>query len=187
MLIRHADPERDASACLAIYAPFVEGSAVSFEDEVPPLAEFTRRIERLSRTHAFLVGEDDGRIAGYAYSGTHRERPAYRWATECTVYIHPDYQRQGLGRALYTPLFELLEQQGYRMVLAGITTSNEGSIAMHRALGFEEVGVYRRIGWKAGAWQDVMWLGKQLGPDTFESSTPPSPGAPRRLPHPIKY
>jgi L-amino acid N-acyltransferase YncA len=186
MLIRHADPEHDASACLAIYAQFVEDSPTSFEDETPSLAEFAHRIERLNRTHAFLLGEDEGRVAGYAYAGTHRDRPAYRWATECTVYIHPDYHRMGLGRALYTPLFELLEQQGYRTVLAGITTPNPASIGLHTALGFTEVGVYRRIGWKAGAWRDVVWLEKQLGPDTFETEIPPSPGHPRRLTHPIR-
>ncbi|HTW12466.1 MAG TPA: GNAT family N-acetyltransferase [Solirubrobacteraceae bacterium] len=186
MLIRHADPEPDAPACLAIYTPFVVDSPVSFEDAPPSLHEFAARIERLNRTHAFLVAEDDGRIAGFAYAGPHRAREAYRWAVEATVYLHPDYHRQGLGRALYGPLFELLQRQGYRTVLAGIATPNPASHGLHRALGFEEVGVYRRIGWKAGAWRDVMWLAKQLGPDTDETQTPPSPGPPQRLAQPIE-
>jgi L-amino acid N-acyltransferase YncA len=187
MQVRHAEAERDAAACLDIYAPFVDDSPVSFEEQTPSLSDFTRRIERLTRTHAFLVADDDGRIAGYAYSGPHRDRPAYRWAAEATVYIHPEYHRRGIGRALYTPLFELLEQQGYRSVQAGVTVPNESSVGLHRACGFEDVGIYRRIGWKAGAWRDVLWMAKQLGPDTFESEPPPSPGAPARLAQPIEF
>jgi phosphinothricin acetyltransferase len=187
MLVRHAEAERDAPACREIYARFVDDSPVSFEEQTPSLAEFTQRIERLSRTHAFLVADDQGRIVGYAYSGPHRDRPAYRWASEATVYIDPDYHRRGIGRALYTPLFELLEQQGYRSVLAGITVPNEGSVGLHRALGFEDVGIYRRIGWKAGAWRDVLWMSKQLGTDTYEPHSPASPGAPVHLAQPIDF
>jgi L-amino acid N-acyltransferase YncA len=186
MQVRHADAERDAAACLDIYARFVDGSPVSFEEQAPSLSEFTLRIERLTRTHAFLVADDDGRIAGYAYAGPHRDRPAYRWATEASVYIDPDYHRRGIGRALYKSLFELLVQQGYRLVVTGITVPNDGSVGLHRACGFADVGIYKRIGWKAGAWRDVLWLAKQLGPDSFESEPPPSPGAPVRLARPIE-
>jgi phosphinothricin acetyltransferase len=187
MVIRHADPERDAPGCLEIYARYVLDTATSFEETVPGLSEFSQRIARVNRTHAYLVAEDDGRIAGYAYAGVHRERAAYRWTCECTVYIDPDYHRRGLGRALYTPLFELLERQGYRLMLAGITLPNDGSAGLHGALGFEEIGVYRRIGWKAGAWRDVLWMAKQLGPDTFETEQPPSPGPPQRLAAPLAF
>lgn len=185
MLIRHAEP-RDAVGCLDVYAPFVEGSPTSFEEQTPSLGEYTRRIERITRTHAFLVAEDDGVIAGFAYAGVHRERPAYRWAAEVTVYIGDGYRRRGLGRALYEPLFALLEEQGYRTLLAGITVPNDASIGLHLACGFEQVGVYRRIGWKAGAWRDVAWLARQLGPDTFEDAAPASPGSPVRLAQPIQ-
>jgi L-amino acid N-acyltransferase YncA len=187
MQVRHAVAERDAAACLDIYARFVDESPVSFEERAPSLPDFTQRIERLARTHAFLVADDDGRVGGYAYAGPHRDRPAYRWATEATVYVHPDYHRRGIGRTLYTHLFELLEQQGYRSVLAGITIPNDGSVGLHQACGFADVGVYRRIGWKAGAWRDVIWMAKQLGPDSFESEPPPSPGAPVHLPEPIEF
>ena len=104
---------------------------------------------------------------------------------EVSVYLGPGYRGQGLGRALYEPLFALLEQQGYRTLLAGISLPNPASVSLHRSLGFEEVGVYRRIGWKAGAWRDVIWLARQLGADTFEAATPASPGPPVRLVEPI--
>jgi L-amino acid N-acyltransferase YncA len=184
MLIRHAEAG-DAAGCLEIYAPFADGTAVSFEDRAPTLSEFEQRIARIARTHAFLVADDDRRIAGFAYAGVHRERPAYRWATEVSVYLASGYRGQGLGRALYEPLLALLEQQGYRTLLAGVSLPNPASVSLHRALGFEEVGVYRRIGWKAGAWCDVIWLARQLGADTFEAVTPPSPGPPARLVEPI--
>ena len=186
MLIRHANPD-DAAGCLDVYGPFADTTAVSFEDHAPSLSDFQHRIERISRTHAFLVAEDDDRIAGFAYAGVHRDRPAYRWSTEVSVYLSEDDRGKGLGRALYEPLFALLEAQGYRMLLAGISVPNPASMRLHTRLGFEEIGVYRRIGWKAGAWRDVVWLARQLGPDSFESETPPSPGSPVRLVAPIEF
>jgi L-amino acid N-acyltransferase YncA len=186
MLIRHADPTADAAGCLAVYGPFASNTAVSFEEEAPTLAEFEQRIQRLNRTHAFLVAEDDGEVAGFAYAGTHRERPAYRWSVEVSVYLGERYRGRGIGRALYEPLFLLLEEQGYRLMLAGISVPNPASVSLHKALGFEEIGVYRRSGWKAGAWRDVIWLGRQLGPDTHETDPPPSPGPPVRLAQPIE-
>lgn len=184
MLIRHATPE-DAAGCLEVYAPFADGTAISFEHEAPSLAEYTQRIIRVSRTHAFLVADDDGRIAGFAYAGTHRERLAYRWACEVSVYLHDDVRGRGLGRALYETLFALLEEQGYRTLLAGVTLPNPASVGLHRSLGFEEVGIYRRIGWKAGDWRDVMWLARRLGAETHETEMPPAPGPPVLLAEPV--
>jgi L-amino acid N-acyltransferase YncA len=185
MLIRHATPE-DAAGCLDIYGPFVDGTAVSFEHERPSESDYAHRIERVSRTHAFLVAEDDGKVVGFAYAGVHRERHAYRWASEVSVYLGPDHRGRGLGRALYEPLFALLQEQGYRMLLAGITLPNPASVGLHRSLGFQDIGVYRRIGWKAGSWRDVMWLARQLGHETEDPQEPPSPGAPARLAQPIE-
>jgi L-amino acid N-acyltransferase YncA len=185
MLIRHAAPD-DAAGCLDVYAPFANDTAVSFEHEAPAVADYAQRITRVNRTHAFLVAERDGTIAGFAYAGVHRERMSYRWTCEVSVYLGPEYRGQGLGRALYEPLFELLEQQGYRMLLAGISMPNSASVGLHESLGFEQVGVYRRIGWKAGDWRDVMWLARQLGPETHESELPPPPGPPARLSQPIE-
>lgn len=186
MQIRHADPETDAEGCVAVYAPFVDGSPVSFEDRPPTVAEYSRRIARLSRTHAFLVADDDGRVAGFAYAGPHRDREAYRWSCEATVYLDPAVHRRGLGRMLYSALFTLLEQQGYRTVVAGITVPNDASIGLHEACGFTQVGVFPRIGWKAGAWRDVAWLVRDLGPGPEAEPEPPPIGPPVRLPAPVE-
>jgi L-amino acid N-acyltransferase YncA len=185
MLIRHAAPE-DAAGCLSVYAPFANETAVSFEHKAPSVAEYEQRIKRVNRTHAFLVAEDRGTIAGFAYAGVHRERMSYRWTCDVSVYLGADFRGRGLGRALYEALFALLEQQGYRMMLAGISMPNPDSVGLHKSLGFNEVGVYSRIGWKAGDWRDVMWLARQLGPETHERKMPPPPGPPARLPQPIE-
>jgi L-amino acid N-acyltransferase YncA len=162
MQIRAADPDLDAAACAAIYAPFVAASATSFEEKPPDAAEFARRIERLSATHSFLIAEGERGVAGFAYGGPHRARPAYRWATEVSVYIDQRDQRRGMGRALYASLLPVLASRGYVTALAGITIPNPASVALHESLGFEPVGVYRQIGFKAGAWRDVGWWQKSL-------------------------
>lgn len=185
MRIRHATPE-DAAGCLAIYAPFADATPVSFEARAPTLEAFAQRIGRVSRTHAFLVAEEAGSVAGFAYAGVHRERDAYRWACEVSVYVAADARRRGLARALYGTLLELLERQGYRLALAGVSLPNAASERLHRALGFEPVGVYARIGWKAGAWRDVLWLARPLGADSADEQPPPSPGPPARLSQPIE-
>ena len=179
MLIRHADPDRDAEACAAIYRPFVTDGAVSFEAEPPDAAEVARRIAKLSATHPWLVAENDGDVVGYAYGCPHRERAAYRWTTEVSVYVGNGHHRRGVGRALYSALFGLLERQGYRLACAGITLPNDASLALHKSMGFEPVGVYRGIGWKAGAWHDVSWWQLQLAPQGREA--PDEPGPPVQL------
>ena len=180
MLIRHADPDRDAQACADIYAPFVIGSAVSFEAQPPSAEELGGRIARLSATHAWLVAEDDGNVVGFAYGCPHRERAAYRWATEVSIYLDGQHHRRGVGRTLYTALFELLGRQGYRVACAGIALPNDASLALHRSMRFQPIGVYRGIGWKGGAWWDVSWWQLQLGPQD-SSAELPEPGPPVRL------
>jgi L-amino acid N-acyltransferase YncA len=179
MLIRHADAALDAEACAAIYTPFVRDSAVSFEDDPPSATELQSRIAQLSSTHAWLVAEDQCNVVGFAYGCPHRDRAAYRWATEVSVYVDADHQARGIGRALYGALFRLLGRQGYRIACAGIALPNDASLALHRSMGFEPVGVYRGIGWKAGAWRDVSWWQLQLGPQ--DSAVPAEPGPPARL------
>lgn len=162
MVLRDASPG-DAAACAAIYAPYVTDTAISFEAQPPTVAEMGRRIAEAQLRHAWLVHEDDDGVRGYAYGVPYMAREAYRWSTAVSVYLHPDARGRGLGRALYTALFDRLAARGYRTALAGITLPNEASEGLHRALGFERVGVYRRVGWKLGGWRDVLWTQRPLG------------------------
>jgi phosphinothricin acetyltransferase len=181
MVIRHADPGRDGAGCAAIYAPYVRDSVASFEEREPSAEEFARRIELISRSHPWLVADDDGELAGYAYAAPHRERAAYRWAAEVAVNVAPHRRRQGIGRALYGALLPLLVRQGLRIVCAGITLPNDASVALHESFGMEPVGVYRRIGWKFGAWHDVGWWQGELAAPGADGRPPPEPGPPARL------
>jgi L-amino acid N-acyltransferase YncA len=160
--IRDADAARDAAACAAIYAPYVEGSPVSFEEEAPDAGEMAARIERYGAGHAWLVAEREGEVVGYAYATAFNERPAYRWSAFVSVYIAEGARGQGLGRALYLALFGRLRERGFRMACAGITLPNEASEGLHESLGFEQVGVNREIGFKEGAWRDVGWYQLKL-------------------------
>jgi L-amino acid N-acyltransferase YncA len=153
---------RDARACAAIYAPYVTDTAITFETEPPSAAEMQRRIEAYSAGHAWLVLVDGGRVVGYAYGAPMHSRPAYRWACEVSVYLEPGRRRTGAGRALYEALFARLAERGFRMAVAGMTLPNEASVGLHRAMGFEPVGTYRRIGFKHGAWHDVAWTQRPL-------------------------
>jgi phosphinothricin acetyltransferase len=152
----------DAPSLLAIYSPFVETTAVSFELEVPSLEEFTERIANALAGWQWLVAEQDGRCAGYAYGSSHRPRKAYRWSVEVSAYVHPDFHRRGIGRALYLELFRHLADRGYCNAYAGITLPNEGSVALHRSVGFELVGTFKSVGRKFARWHDVAWYQRAL-------------------------
>jgi len=179
-VLRHADPARDGAACAAIYEPFVTASATSFEDVAPTAAEFAARIERIARTHPWLVLEDSGRIAGFAYASEHRARAAYRWAADVAIYVDPAFHGRGAGRTLYAALLELMRRQGLRIAVAGIALPNEASVGLHRALGFEPVGTYPAVGWKAGGWHDVQWWQRTLVAPG-EDVPPAEPGPPVQL------
>jgi len=178
MTIRPADPARDAAACAAIYAPSVDSAPVSFELVPPDAAEFARRIEKYSATHRFLVAEEDGEVVGYAYACRWRERPAYDWSVEVSVYVDRVRHGQGIGRALYAELFDRLRAQGFRTAVAGVTLPNPASVALHESMGFESIGAFRRIGWKQGAWHDVGYWRLDLLPDAEDPPPAPSPPGP---------
>jgi L-amino acid N-acyltransferase YncA len=163
----------DAGACAAIYAPYVTGTAITFEIEPPTVEEMAARIESTRATHAWMVLEDDGRVVGYAYGGPMKPRAAYRWSCEVSVYLELGRRRTGGGRALYEALFERLTERGFRTAVAGMTLPNDASVGLHKALGFEEIGTYRKIGWKLDAWHDVHWRQRHLAvlPDPPEETS----------------
>ncbi|GAA1432194.1 GNAT family N-acetyltransferase [Microlunatus lacustris] len=153
----------DAAACAAVYTPYVLSTTATFELEPPDAAEMGRRIAAAQAEHAWLVLErGSGVIAGYAYGGPFKARPAYRWACEVSVYLAPDQRGRGGGRALYAVLLDRLAGRGYRTVAAGMTQPNEASAALHSSLGFTTVGTFRRVGWKLGGWHDVTWVQRDL-------------------------
>ncbi|MCA0146949.1 GNAT family N-acetyltransferase [Blastococcus sp. LR1] len=155
-----AATEADAAACAAIYAPYVTDTAITFELEPPSTAQMA---ERIAAAHAWLVLEDDGVVVGYAYAGPYKERAAYRWSCEVSVYLDGGRRRRGGGRALYEALFARLAERGFRTAVAGMTLPNEPSVGLHTAMGFEPIGTYRRIGFKHGRWRDVLWAQRALG------------------------
>ena len=154
--LRPASPS-DGAAFAAIYAPIVRDTAISFETEPPSAEVMAERVAKLLPTHPWIAAERDGQILGYAYAGPHRERPAYRWSVDVTPYVHEDARGQGVGRALYGSLIEILNLQGFRSAFAGIALPNPQSIGLHQAIGFEPVGTYREVGFKHGLWHDVSW------------------------------
>jgi L-amino acid N-acyltransferase YncA len=168
--IRRALPS-DAAAMIEIYRPFVEGSAVSFEEAVPTPEEFGARIESGSQTHPWFAAELDGELVGYAYASVHRARASYRWSVEVSVYVAERSRRAGVARALYTELFDQLRGQGFVNAYAGITLPNDPSVRFHAAMGFAPIGVYERIGYKLGKWHDVGWYALRLREDD-QPSTP---------------
>ncbi|HEY6780488.1 MAG TPA: arsinothricin resistance N-acetyltransferase ArsN1 family B [Thermoleophilaceae bacterium] len=177
LVIRNVEPGRDAAVCAAIYAPFVLSGPTSFEEVAPDEREMADRIARLTATHPWLVAERDGALVGYAYACGHRARPAYRWSTDVSVYVDEQSRRLGIGRRLYGELLDRLRSQGFRIACAGITLPNEASVVLHERLGFAAVGVYRKIGWKAGAWRDVGWWQLDLSPEMDEPTEPSPPSA----------
>lgn len=151
----------DAQELLRIYAPYTQGTA-SFEDGPPSLEEFAARVREISSVYPYIVCEEDGQIAGYAYAHLYKERAAYRWNVETTVYVRQGMHRRGVGRALMTRLLALLARQGVRMAYSCITLPNPGSVGLHASLGFSEAGVLTDAGWKNGAWRDVVWMQKRV-------------------------
>ena len=161
LTIRDARAE-DAAACAAIYRPHVTDSWVSFELEAPDAAEMACRIAQYGASHAWLVAERGGVIAGYAYGSPHRTRAAYAPSCDVAIYVSAAASRAGIGRALYGALLARLKARGFHAAFAGITQPNPASVALHEACGFTPVGIYREVGWKMGAWRDVGWWQRLL-------------------------
>jgi phosphinothricin acetyltransferase len=166
--IRRARVE-DAAAIAAIYAAYVLDTPITFDTEVLSPADVRGRIEEAGDRFPWLVAEEAGAVAGYAYAAAFRTRAAYRFAVETTVYVKRGAEGRGLGSALYRPLLDLLERQGFTQAIAAITVPNEASVAIHERLGFVHAGTYRQVGWKLGRWRDVGLWQRPLAP----ARTPP--------------
>jgi phosphinothricin acetyltransferase len=177
--IRLAEPS-DAREVLQIYGPIVESTAISFEEEVPGEATMAGRIAEALAFAPWLVCEDGARVDGYAYGSRHRERAAYRWSVDVSVYVRDGCRRGGVGRALYTSLLALLRAQGFYAAHAGVTLPNAASVGLHESLGFRPVGVYARVGYKRGAWHDVGWWQLPLRERAGAPAEPLAVGALRR-------
>lgn len=173
--IRLATPS-DGEALASIYAPVVSDTHVSFETDPPTAAEMAERVRTTTERHPWLVCEHDGCVVGYAYATPHEDRPAYRWSVDTSVYVAEGWRRRGVARGCYESLFALLEHLGYGNAYAVVALPNEASVALHEALGFERVGVYRRVGYKDGSWRDVGHWERSL------QRLGPEPSAPTPVP-----
>ena len=168
------DTLADADAIAAIYAPVVANTSISFELIPPSVDEMWERIVKTLKELPWLVCDDEqGAVAGYVYAAKHRERPAYPWSVDVTAYLREDCRGRGGGKRLYQALFTELSARGYCQAFAGIALPNDASVALHESVGFLPLGVYRKVGFKLGAWHDVGWWQKQL----LAPGTPMTPNA----------
>ena len=167
--IRTAKVE-DAEELLAIYAPYVEHTAISFEYDVPSVDEFRSRIKHTLEKYPYIVVEKRGKIYGYAYTGPFSGREAYDWAAETSIYVDMKYHRKGLGKKLYTVIEDISRRQhllslnaciGYPQKEDEHLTKN--SAEFHTHLGYKKVGIFHKCGYKFGTWYNMMWMEKMLG------------------------
>jgi phosphinothricin acetyltransferase len=169
--IRSARPE-DAAAIAAIYAPYVLTGTATFEIDPPDTRAMRHRIEASDGFYPWLVstnGDEEGGVLAYAYASTFRDRPAYRYVVETSIYVAGPVQGQGMGRLLYEALIDTLRAQGFTQAIGAIALPNDHSIALHEATGFRRAGVYREVGYKQGRWIDVGFWQCELN----ESTVPP--------------
>lgn len=161
MNIRLAN-KNDAAVLVAIYAPYVEKTAITFEYDVPSVEEFFGRIEKTLERYPYLVAEEEGVILGYAYASTYYGRETYNWAVELSVYVADENRGRGIGKQLYDKLEEILEQQDFVHFLACIALPNDASISFHKQRGYQQVAHFPKIGYKFDCWHDTVWLQKSL-------------------------
>ena len=162
----------DVPEILAIYAPYVENTTITFEYDVPCRREFMQRFLDITRQFPWLVWEENGEILGYAYASRPFLRAAYSWIAEPSVYLKPEAKGRGIGRKLYTALEEILKIQGYQVLYALITQENAASVAFHEKLGYSMLSLFPQCGFKQGRWLGVYWLEKRLTPVEIPNSFP---------------
>ena len=163
MAIRIAHPD-DATAIHAIYAPSVTHGVATFETALPGVPAMCERIVARLTQYPWLVWESEGEVLAYAYASRFRERAAYDWIAETSIYVREDAQRRGIARRLYGALLEAMRLQGINQAVGVITLPGETSVRMHESMGFEPAGVWRQSGYKLGHWWDVGVWQKTLQP-----------------------
>jgi phosphinothricin acetyltransferase len=163
---------KDADEILAIYAPYVISTAITFEYDVPTVEEIKNRIAHHTAEYPWLVCTLNEKVIGYAYATRHRPRAAYQWSPESSIYLSQDFHGKGIARALYSTLFSILRLQGHVNVFAGVLIPNARSERLHRSLGFEHIGDFKNIGYKLGAWHTVRWFQLQLREHLFNPPLP---------------
>ena len=164
--------EADVPEILAIYAPYIENTTITFEYRVPTEIEFLNRFREITTQFPWLVWEEEGIILGYAYGSAPFQRDAYRWCAEDSVYLRPDAKGRGIGKALCTALEKVLIYQGYQRIYALITAENQASVGFHEKLGYAHRGLMPEAGFKQGRWIGVIWMDKQLNFVDFPSNFP---------------
>lgn len=168
-IVRPAE-QRDSATIQKIYAYYVEHSVATFELVVPDVATFEAKRQKIQERYPFYVVEEAGEVVGYAYAHAFYELPAYDWTAEVTIYLAPEKGGKGTGSALYEALERTLSRQGIRQVMACITASNEVSIHFHQKRGYQEAGMFQRVGYKKQQWLDVVWYSKTL--QAFDTPVP---------------
>ncbi|HEM3203915.1 TPA: N-acetyltransferase [Streptococcus suis 8830] len=159
--IRSARTE-DAADLVAIYAPYVEKTAITFETEVPTVEAFASRIEKTLEKFPYLVAVEEGKVVGYAYASTYYARAAYDGTVELSVYVSREARGKGIGSLLYDAIEEDLKARGFKNFLACIALPNPASIALHEKRGYEQVAHFKKVGYKFDTWHDIVWLQKSL-------------------------
>ncbi|WP_155971739.1 GNAT family N-acetyltransferase [Streptococcus ruminantium] len=162
--IRSVRPS-DVEELVAIYAPYVEETVITFETQVPTATEFADRIEKILEKFPYLVAEEEGRILGYAYASTYYPRAAYDWTVELSIYISQKARGQGIGNLLYSHLEKELIARGFKNFMACISLPNPASLALHEKMGYKQVAHLKKVGYKFGNWHDIVWLQKSLVED----------------------
>ena len=171
--------EDDAEELLAIYAPYVKQTAITFEYDVPSKKDFKSRISHTLEKYPYLVAEEDGKIVGYAYVSPFKERAAYDWSVETSIYVDMIQKRKGIGRLLYDRLEEILKKQGILNVNACIGYPQiddeyltKDSVYFHEKLGYHMVGTFHQCGYKFNRWYDMVWMEKFIGEHSMQRNQP---------------
>lgn len=153
----------DAKDILDIYRPYVTDTIITFEYEVPTISEFRSRIESILENYPYIVCLIDDKIIGYVYAGKHKERAAYMWNAELSIYLHKEYTKEGIGKVLYNAILDILKIQNIQNVYGCITEDNIASEKFHEYFGFNKLGIFNKTGYKFNKWHDVTWYEKNIG------------------------